>query len=128
MKRIVNIILVAVGCIALGVGVVGTILPVLPATPFLLLAAVCFAKGSERFNRWFTATTLYKDYVIPAKDKKMERDARKKTMIVLALVFGTSILLVPIWYVKIIIALVALFHFYYFMVKVKVVPAAVQEG
>ncbi len=39
---------VIVGTIALGIGVVGIIIPVLPTTPFLLLAAICYMRGSQR--------------------------------------------------------------------------------
>ena len=52
---------IAVGCIALGVGAVGAVLPLLPAFPFLMLAAFCFGKSSARLNRWFTSTKLYKN-------------------------------------------------------------------
>lgn len=53
--------LITVGCVSLGVGTVGAVLPLLPAFPFLLLAAFCFGKSSERLHRWFTGTKLYKD-------------------------------------------------------------------
>jgi len=39
---------VIAGTIALGTGIVGIIVPVLPTTPFLLLAAICYMRGSER--------------------------------------------------------------------------------
>lgn len=44
-------------------GTIGTVLPGLPTTPFLLLALLCFTKGSEKLNCWFRGTRLYDRYV-----------------------------------------------------------------
>lgn len=122
MKRIINGIFVALGFAAVGVGILGSILPLLPATPFFILAAVCFAKGSKRFHAWFTGTRFYGTYVVPAvKNKTMDRKTKRKTMLVLGLIFLASFLLVPIWHAKAAILVVALVHLYYFAFRIKTV-------
>ena len=52
---------VILGCIGLGLGAVGAAVPLLPAFPFLMLAAFCFARISRRLNDWFLSTRLYKN-------------------------------------------------------------------
>ena len=47
-------LLVAAGLVALGLGLIGIVLPGLPTTPFVLLAAACFARASPRLHRWLT--------------------------------------------------------------------------
>ena len=58
----IKVIYIMIGCISVGFGAEGSVIPVLPTVPFLLLAAYCFARSSEKLHNWFTSTKLYKDH------------------------------------------------------------------
>lgn len=55
----VRILLVGAGTLALALGIIGIFTPVLPTTPFVLLAAACYARASSRFYRWLTANRTF---------------------------------------------------------------------
>ncbi|MCZ6445939.1 MAG: YbaN family protein, partial [Planctomycetota bacterium] len=52
------------GCVFVAVGVVGVVVPLLPTTPFMLLAAACFARGSRRLHAWLLGTRLFGPIII----------------------------------------------------------------
>ena len=80
-------------CVVLGV--LGIFVPVLPTTPFLLLAAICYARSSERFYHWLLNNRWFGEYIknyregrgIPLREKTL-------TLIALWLTIGSTILLV----------------------------------
>ncbi|HHT50091.1 MAG TPA: DUF454 domain-containing protein [Eubacteriaceae bacterium] len=119
MKNTVYIIL---GFIFVAIGSLGVILPVLPTTPFLLLASFFFTKGSERFNAWFMSTKLYKNYI---EDFVINRSMTLKTKIKL-LAFASSMLILSAFIVKIIpfrifIAFLFISKYYYFIFRIKTI-------
>ena len=119
MKRIVNGACVVGAFVCMGLGVLGIILPILPTTPLFIAAACLFAKGSKRFHIWFLNTKLYKKYIESAvKNGTMERNAKRKMMFTLGIVFGMGIFFSPA-FAKIIILFVAAIHFYVLIFRIK---------
>ncbi len=60
----------AVGTISVGLGILGVFVPLLPTTPFLLLAAFCFARSSPRFYQQLIGNRWLGDYVQNYRDKR----------------------------------------------------------
>ena len=78
---------IILGGIALGLGAVGTVLPVLPTTPLLLLAAFCFARSSEKLNQWFKNTKLYKDNLETfVRGQGMTKKAKMRIMLTVTII------------------------------------------
>lgn len=58
-SRIARWLFLAAGSLALALGLLGIFLPLLPTTPFVLLAAACYARGSHRFHAWLLSNRTF---------------------------------------------------------------------
>ena len=67
IKRITFVVL---GCVSLALAVIGVVIPILPTVPFLALAALCFAKSSDRLNNWLINTKFYQNNLADLKLEK----------------------------------------------------------
>jgi uncharacterized protein len=93
-----RLMLIAAGLICVGLGALGILLPGLPTTPFLLLAAYCFARSSEHFHSWLLNHRWFGSYVSNFESGRgMTRRAKATTLLVMWLSFGVTIVLfVPV--------------------------------
>ncbi|HBZ86539.1 MAG TPA: DUF454 domain-containing protein [Candidatus Edwardsbacteria bacterium] len=69
-SKFLRIILVIAGTVSVGLGVIGIFLPLLPTTPFLLLAAVCYARSSQRFHDWLMSNRWFGSYIKNYRDRR----------------------------------------------------------
>lgn len=128
-------VFVTLGFVFFALGAVGAALPILPTTPFLLLAAACFAKESTRFNNWFLGTKLYKKHL---ESFVKQRAMTLKTKITLC-AFATTMLMIAFFmmsniYGRIVILCVIAVKYYYFIFRIRTIKpgeeaqtAAVQQ-
>lgn len=127
--KIRKVLYIVVGCIGVGLGTVGAVLPLLPAFPFLLLAAFCFAKSSEKLNHWFINTKLYKNNLESfIKGKGMTWKTKIRIMIMVTVLMSIGFMMmsrVPVG--RIILACVWIFHIIYFLVGIKTVKEETEK-
>ena len=125
MKKLLYIIL---GCIGVGLGAVGAVVPMLPAFPFLMLAAFCFARSSEKLDRWFKGTKLYQDNLADyVAGRGMTVKTKVRIMITVTLLMSIGFIMMGLKGIVtgcIVLGCVWAFHIIYFIWGVKTIPAA----
>jgi uncharacterized protein len=70
LNRAKKALLVAAGSVSLALAVLGVFLPLLPTTPFLLLASACYVRSSERLHGWLMGNRLLGGYIRNFKERR----------------------------------------------------------
>lgn len=111
-----------VGLIGLALGALGAALPLLPAFPFLLLAAFCFGKSNEKLDAWFKGTKLYKDNLESfVLGEGMTLKAKKRILALISGLMAFGFIMMgqaPVW-ARATLVVVWVFHVWYFLCKMK---------
>jgi uncharacterized membrane protein YbaN (DUF454 family) len=102
-------LLIAAGIIAFGLGVIGVFVPLLPTTPFLLLAAACFFRSSERLYTWLIHHPWFGDYIRHYREHRaITLPAKVVTLLLLWSVIGyTAFKIVTAWWVRALLGVIA---------------------
>lgn len=109
------------GLIAFGLGALGVVLPVLPTTPFILLAAFCFARSSEKIDAWFRSTKLYQQvFETYLESREMTARAKLAVLVPVTLLLGIAAFFMRrITWMLVVFAVVWVGHIVYFGFRVK---------
>ncbi len=101
---------ITLGILCLILGFIGVFLPLLPTTPFALLAAFCFSKGSDDLHRWLLETKMFGPLIKDWEDHGVIRLRIKKiSTLMISLLFGYTLVFVKVFlWIKLIVTLTGL--------------------
>jgi uncharacterized membrane protein YbaN (DUF454 family) len=97
---LVRWLLLAAGVVCVVLGVIGIFLPLLPTTPFMLLAAACFARSSRRFHDWLLANRTFGPLILEwEKHRSIPRRTKLTAIALMSLTLAVSIVFFvePAW-------------------------------
>lgn len=115
-----KVVYLVLGYISLALGIIGIALPVLPTTPFLLLTAFLFSKGSKKFHKKFVNSKLYKNHLEEFVQTRSMPLKKKVSILAIATMFLLiAFFMVDFWHAKVAILLVIIFKYYYFIFRIK---------
>ena len=113
---------ITLGFLALGIGLIGVILPILPTTPFLLVTSFCFARWSERFHTWFTNSNIYKKHLESfVKERAMTLKQKVVLLSFVNFMLAFPLILVDVLPMRITIIVLIIIKLYYFTFKVRTI-------
>lgn len=128
--KIKKILFIILGCLCLGLGCVGIVLPILPTVPFFLVTVFCFANSSQKLHGWFVGTKLYKKHLESYVQKRgMTVKTKVGIIIPVTLLMGVGFFMmknVPVG--RVILAIVWVCHIIYFVFGVKTIKVSEQTA
>jgi len=90
-----KLVLIFLGFLCVGLATLGVVLPGLPTTPFLLLAAACFARSSERFYGWLLGNPVFGPMIRDWREtRSMSRRSKAIALASIVVVGGASVIFV----------------------------------
>ena len=108
LSRVARVLLFTAGNISLAFGVIGIFLPLLPTTPFLLLAAACYVRSSDKFYRWLIAHPVLSKYILAyLNGEGIPRKVKRYTLLTMWLTMTISVVIVPLWQVQVLLLCIA---------------------
>jgi uncharacterized membrane protein YbaN (DUF454 family) len=131
MARWKSRIYLTTGFIAVGLGIIGIPTPILPTTPFLLVAAYCFARGSRRWHQWLMTHRMLSPYIIAFHGKSgLTRKQKWRIATVVTVTLVVTAVLSPVWIGKALAAFIwsTSMLFLYFSPAAQEQPASVDEN
>ncbi|MEI0558002.1 YbaN family protein [Brachyspira intermedia] len=117
-----RILFICLGFIFVGIGAVGIVVPILPTTPFLLLASFFFAKGSKRFHDWFMSTKLYKKYLESfVKSRAMTLKAKLTILLPVSAMLIVTFIFVNNLHARIALVILFIAKYVYFFTQIRTI-------
>jgi uncharacterized protein len=106
----------------MGLGILGIILPLLPTAPLLLLASVCFVRGSEKFEIWFKGTKLYKRHLEEfVKNRAMTLKQKITILLTADCMIAIPFILLDNLIIRLVLICIVGYKYYYFIYKIKTI-------
>ena len=111
---------ICLGLLCITLGTIGIVMPLLPTTPFYLLGAFCFTKGSPRLHRWLTGTRLYqKHFESFAQTRSMTRRTKLAILLPVTAMLLVTFLLLDVPALRVLIAILLAAKYLYFIFGIK---------
>jgi uncharacterized protein len=105
-RPMVRAALITAGTLCVGLGILGAFLPVLPTTPFLLLAAACYARSSRRFYRRLLASRMFGPLIDEwRRHRAIPYRTKVSAIVLMGATLGVSIALVRPWWLQCLLGL-----------------------